>query len=68
MTLIDMLVENGIASSRREAREFLSAGSISINGEKVTEETMMIDENLAIEGKVLVVRKGKKKYYMGIFE
>ncbi len=68
MTLIDMLVENGIASSRREAREFLSAGSISINGEKVTEEAMMIDENLAIEGKVLVVRKGKKKYYMGIFE
>ncbi len=68
MTLIDMLVENGIASSRREAREFLAAGSISINGEKVTEEAMMIEKSMAIDGKVLVVRKGKKKYYMGIFE
>ncbi len=66
-TLIDMLVNNGIASSRREAREFLTAGSITINGDKVTDENMMITSDLAIEGKVIVVRKGKKKYYVGKF-
>ena len=66
-TLIDMLVNNKITSSKREAREFLNAGSISVNGEKVTDENMMIDESIAIDGKVIIVRKGKKKYFFGKF-
>ncbi|MBE6160126.1 MAG: tyrosine--tRNA ligase [Lactobacillales bacterium] len=67
-TLIDLLVNNGIASSRREAREFISAGSILINGDKVTDENEIISKDKAIEGKAIVVRRGKKKYYMGMFE
>ena len=67
-TLIDLLVNNKIASSRREAREFLSAGSISINGDKVNDETMIIDSSIAIENKIIVIRKGKKKYYLGIIK
>jgi len=66
-TLIDMLVNNSIATSRREAREFLAAGSITLNGDKVSDENMLITKDLAIEGKVLVIRKGKKKYYVGKF-
>lgn len=68
MTLIDLLVNNNIASSKREAREFISAGSISINGEKETEETKTIDSFYAIGGEVVVIRRGKKKYYLGIFK
>lgn len=68
MTLIDLLVNNNIASSKREAREFISAGSISINGEKETEETKIIDSSYAISGEVVVIRRGKKKYYLGIFK
>ena len=64
-TLIDTLVNNKIASSRREAREFLNAGSITINGEKVTDENMIIDEKVALQGKVVIIRRGKKKYYLG---
>ncbi len=67
-TLLELLVDNGIASSRREAREFLTAGSISLNGEKVTDENMIVTKERAIESKVIIVRKGKKKYFMGIFE
>lgn len=67
-TLIDLLVNNGIASSKREAREFISAGSILINGDKVTDENEIISKDKAIENKAIVVRRGKKKYYMGIFE
>ena len=67
-TLIDVLVNNNIVSSRREAREFLSAGSITINGDKVTDENMIITKDLAIENKLVVIRRGKKKYYLGIFE
>ena len=67
ITLIDLLVNNGVASSRREAREFLSAGSISINGDKVSDENMIITKDLAIEGEALIIRRGKKKYFMGLF-
>ncbi len=67
-TLIDLLVNNKIASSRREAREFLNAGSITLNGNKVMDENMLITKDLAIEQKAIIIRRGKKKYYMGLFE
>ena len=65
-TLLDTLVNNKIASSRREAREFLTSGGIVVNGEKVSDENMIIDSSIAKEGKLVVIRRGKKKYYLGI--
>ena len=65
--IVDFLVELGICSSKREAREFLSNGSILLNGKKVEDVHLMITRSLAIEGKYLVVRRGKKKYYIVIF-
>ena len=67
-TLIELLVNNGIASSRREAREFINAGSISINGEKYSDENQIITKEMAINNEILIIRRGKKKYYMGIFK
>ncbi len=66
--LIDMLVDNGICSSKREAREFLNAGSISINDEKVKDEQMLIKSNIAIDEQILVIKRGKKKNYIGILK
>ena len=63
-TLIDVLVNNKICSSKREAREFLNAGSITLNGDKVTDENLAITRDLAIEGEVIVLRRGKKKNYI----
>lgn len=62
--LIDVLVNNKIASSKREAREFLAAGSITLNGEKFTDENMPVTSQFAIEGKVIVLRRGKKKNFI----
>lgn len=62
--LIDVLVNNKIASSKREAREFLAAGSITLNGEKFMDENMPVTRQLAIEGKLIVLRRGKKKNYI----
>ena len=67
LSLIDFLVEYKIASSKREAREFLNAGSITINGEKVTDETFKITKDIAIDHKIILIRRGKKKYYMGMY-
>ena len=63
-SLIDVIVNNNIASSRREAREFLSAGSITLNGDKVSDENMLVNRNIAIENELIVIRRGKKKNYI----
>ena len=64
--LIDMLVNNNVCSSRREAREFLNSNAISINGNIVNDENMIINRDIAIDNRVIVVRRGKKKYFLGI--
>ncbi|MBO4508105.1 MAG: tyrosine--tRNA ligase [Spirochaetaceae bacterium] len=63
-TIMDVLVNNKIVSSKREGREFLNAGSITLNGDKVSDENMAVTPDLAIEGKVIVLRRGKKKNYL----
>ena len=68
MLLIELLVQNNIASSKREAREWLQAGSIIINGEVCKDENKMIDGTSALYNEIVVVRRGKKKYYVGIFK
>lgn len=65
--IVDFLVNNNVASSKREAREFLTNGSIMINGEKVTDLDTNITKSLAIEEKYIIIRRGKKKYYLGIY-
>ena len=64
MPVIDLLVNNGITSSKREAREFLTAGSITINEEKIQDESTPVTKSMAIDSKILIVRRGKKKYYI----
>ncbi len=65
--IVDFLVNNKICSSKREAREFVNAGSITINGDKITDLDYVITKKDAIENKVVIVRRGKKKYYLGKF-
>ena len=67
-SLIDVLVNNGVASSKREAREFITGNAISVNGDIVNDEALVIDKNLALDGKVVIIRRGKKKYFVGTFK
>ena len=62
--LLNILVDNNICSSKREAREMISSGAIKINGKKVDLLEKEIDDNDFIEGKVLLLKKGKKNYYL----
>lgn len=63
--VVDILVDLGAVSSKREAREFIGNGAISINGKKVTNTDVMVNQDLFIEGKYLVIKRGKKNYYVG---
>ncbi len=65
--IVDFLSSKGICSSKREAREFISTGSITLNGEKVTDLETTISKNMALDSKYVVIRKGKKKYFLGEF-
>ncbi len=66
--LVDLLVEMGICKSKREAREFITNGSISINGKKITDLESMVTKEVAIEDKYIIIRRGKKKYFIIVFK
>lgn len=63
-SLVDLLVDSEICKSKREAREFISNNSISVNGEKINDLECIITRDMAIDSKYIVIRRGKKKYYI----
>nr|WP_202890460.1 tyrosine--tRNA ligase [Brevibacillus brevis] len=60
--IVDWLVEIGIEPSKRQAREDITKGAISMNGERVTELELEVTPSLAIGGRFIIIRKGKKNY------
>lgn len=68
MNLVEFLVNHKIASSKREAREWITAGSITVNGEKITDLEFVVKKKDALEETLTIVRRGKKKYYVGTWQ
>lgn len=66
-TILDILVNNNICQSRREAREFLTAGAIKVNNVQIKDENELIDNSKFIDNSILIIKKGKKNYYIGIY-
>ncbi len=65
--ILDLLVNLEAARSKREAREFVSNNSVTINGEKINELDFVVSKAIAIESKYIVLRRGKKNYYLAKF-
>lgn len=63
-TIVDLLVDEEICKSKREAREFIDNKSITLNGDKVESYDFLVTKSVAIEQKYIVIRRGKKKYYI----
>ena len=61
-SLIDALLQGKVCSSKREAREFITSGSISINGTKCQQIDKVLTLQDTLDGKTIVIRKGKKNY------
>lgn len=62
--VVDLISEkSGFLKSKGEARRELTGNSISINKEKVT-ETFEVSEKDLIDGKFLLLQKGKKNYFI----
>ena len=63
--ILDVLVEMNVATSKRQAREFISGNSIEIKGEKVKDLDKTITEQDLINNTFLIIKRGKKNYYIG---
>ncbi|MBP1990220.1 tyrosine--tRNA ligase [Paenibacillus eucommiae] len=60
--IVDWLVEVGIEPSKRQSREDVSKGAISMNGERIADLDFIVSASHAIGGKFIIIRKGKKNY------
>lgn len=66
--LVDALKAGGAASSNREGNDFLKAGAILLNGDVEKDGNLLLTKENAIDGKFVVIRRGKKKYYVATFK
>ena len=64
LNLLDTLIQSKICSSKREAREFITNGAISINGDKITDPSYELTDKDFIED-AIIIKRGKKNYYIG---
>jgi tyrosyl-tRNA synthetase len=62
--VVDLLAESGVAASRGEARRLIAGGGVSVNGERVSTPEQRIGAGEAIDGQVLLLRKGKKQNHV----
>ena len=63
--IVDFLIDMQVCSSKREAREFVLGNAISINGIKINDVDTIIDNSYLIDNNYVIVKRGKKKYYLG---
>ena len=63
--VLDFLIELGVCSSKREAREFVTGNAISINGVKINNLEHTICNQDFLQDTYIIVRRGKKNYYIG---
>lgn len=66
MPILDALTETNLAKSKREAREFLSGGSVSVNGEKSDPDRVLTPADM-LPGGVILLRRGKKAWHVARF-
>lgn len=64
INIVELLVQAGISPSKRQAREDVTNGAISVNGEKVQDLEYTIDAKDRLDDAFSIIRRGKKKYTM----
>jgi tyrosyl-tRNA synthetase len=62
--LVSFLADTAILPSKGEAKKMLQAGGIAINKVKLNPEKTAVDETDLLQGKYMLVQKGKKNYFL----
>jgi len=61
---VELLVKSGASSSKRQAREDIENGAISVNGKICKEINKMLGLKDYLYNEYLIIRKGKKNYFL----
>lgn len=64
MDIVSLLITSTAATSKRQAREDVTNGAVHVNGTKVTDVERTFSRDDMIGGEFLVIRRGKKKYFL----
>ncbi len=64
MNIVDALIEGGVETSKRQAREDVENGAIRINGVQIRDTEATVSAHPNTEGRYVIVRKGKKNYFL----
>lgn len=67
LSVVDLLTLADVAKSKREARQYLSSGAVSLNGERVSEEHRIGSGNL-LHDRLVLIRRGKKTWHVCRFD
>jgi tyrosyl-tRNA synthetase len=67
VAFIDLLIEIKAAPSKRQARQDIESGAVSVNGVKITELEKVLTRSDALHNQFLVVKRGKRNYYLAKF-
>lgn len=68
MALIDLLISVGAAPSKRQARQDIESGAVTVNGVKITELDAVAKDLGRLGESYIVIRRGKKNYYLAQFK
>lgn len=68
LSLIDFLSDKGVFASKGEARKMLQSGGFSINKEKISGIEHKLNVSMLLNDKYILFQKGKKNYYLAVFE
>jgi len=60
--ILNALSQTNLASSNREARQFVTSGAVMVNDEKITDINYIIGKEKAYYDQYVILRRGKKKY------
>jgi tyrosyl-tRNA synthetase len=61
---VGFLADTGIFPSRGEARKTIQGGGVSMNKEKISDISLMVNQDHLIAEKYILIQKGKKHYYL----
>jgi tyrosyl-tRNA synthetase len=64
LSVPELLTSGGVTKSKSEAQRLIRGGGVSLNDRRIADEKEVLTSEHAIEGKLFVVRKGKRDYFL----
>jgi tyrosyl-tRNA synthetase len=62
LSIVELAVEAGLATSKGEARRLIEGGGVYLNNRRVTQATQAVTAENALHGRFLVLRRGQREF------